>query len=235
MSKLTDEEVQILQPIISGVTIGLKRKYPMLDREDIEQECWVWAVSRSRKVREYLQEDGPKQGRLARAIRNAVVRWCEKEKAAIEGYKVDDLYFYSKRELLTLVGVMLSYEDWLKPPGDPSEAPRRHGDPAIGNNWVAILSDVSRAFSELEERDREVLYLRTARNMTLHQLGDYYNVSHVTADRWVERALKRLHDKLGGEPINFDEDDSDQEYVGIGRRTSNAADIVEIERNYDAA
>ena len=37
VSRLSDDQVQILQPLVSQVAIELKRKYSMLDRADLEQ------------------------------------------------------------------------------------------------------------------------------------------------------------------------------------------------------
>lgn len=216
---LTAEQYEILQPIASRIAGALRRRYPMTDRDDIEQECMLWAVQRPGKVREYLAEDED-HGRLARSMRNAAVRFCEAEKAARRGYDPDDLYYYSTRELGALLGVVFDKESWASPPNGDGEK-IRGGDPAVGGNWLATLVDVDMAFSRLDYEDQEVLklrYLAGGEDKTvLRELAESYDVSVSTVDRRIKRALRHLQDELGGP-----RPDEDREYTGSSRTIRNS-------------
>lgn len=226
---LTDEQVGVIQPVASGIAISLKRSFGMVDREDLEQECWVWAVSHPRKVAEYIAED--ELGKLGAAMRNAARKWALKEKAAHEGYHVDDLHFYSVKELGTLVGVVLDdREAWATPPSNGRDKVSG-GDPAVGNNWLALLSDVSRAYDRLPDEDRDVLALRFGADgeekMVLRELAEEYGVTISTVHKRVTKALERLQEELGGPRPEADE--PDREYTGTKHRMSNAEALATIE------
>ena len=72
-----------------------RKKYSMVDTEDIQQELWLWFVSHPRKFKEWQQLKIKDRDKLiAKSLRNAALKYCEKEKARILGYENVDLYYY---------------------------------------------------------------------------------------------------------------------------------------------
>lgn len=244
MSSMTAEQYYVLLPIAASVAVGLKRQFPMVDREDIEQEAWLWALQRPRKVTEYLSpeateedpEPEPELGKVARAMKNQARKFCLKEKAQHEGYSVDDLSWYTTKELGTLVSVVLDDKDaWATPPQQDGEK-MRGGDPAIGGNWLAMLADVSRAYDSLPGEDREVLALRYGAGeedkKVLRELAEEYEVTVSTVHKRITKALERLQDLLGGRRPERDE--PEVQYIGSRPRMTNAQAMAIIEGDYEA-
>jgi RNA polymerase sigma factor (sigma-70 family) len=225
---LREEDIEFLTPLVAQVANHLKGKYPMLDRADLAQECWAWALSRPKKVAELADEGN--EALTVWLMRQAVRAWAEKEKAARAGYSVDDLYWYTTRELAVLVEAMLDPAAWHKPLQDGLEGRSGGGDPAVGGNWVATLADVSRAFSRLSEPDRRLLFQRYRMGLSAQELARWYGVSKATTYRWVEGALRRLQEQLGGERPEVDRVDDPSP---IPRRHRRASDLATIAKQYD--
>lgn len=228
--KLTDEQVETLQPLVSQVAISQARKFPMLDRRDLEQEGWVWILSRAKEVRELLglEDESESTRLLVYRISRAVRAFGLREKAQTAGYEMDDLHFYTTGELATLLTVVFDPESWLKAPEQDNEQKSRGADPAVGGNWVAILADVSRAYRSLPQDDAVILHMRYAQDMTPIEMARYFSVSRTTADRYVERALTKLQELLGGEPLSWD--DVPREYTGQRPRITKAQALAETEQ-----
>lgn len=229
MSKLTDVECDDLQPLVAQVAISLKRRYPMLDREDLSQEGWVWCLTHAKQVRELLVLDDERQRErlLVYRISLGVRKWAEKEKAAALGYEPEDVHFYSNKELGALLAAALDYDAWVSAPETSADGPGNRQDPAVGGNWVATLSDVSRGFSALPETDRLILQMHFVEGLSYRELAPKLEVHHSTAADYVNRALERLHDQLGGErPDGF------AEYTGSRRHMGNAQ-MNAITRSYE--
>ena len=84
------------QPLVSLIAKQFHRKYRMIERDDIEQSLWLWFATHPNKIREWTKIDDKKQAEklFARSLRNAASDYCQKEKAAQEGYSFDDNFFY---------------------------------------------------------------------------------------------------------------------------------------------
>lgn len=229
MSKLTDEEFFTLRPVVAQVAIQLKRRYGMLDRADLEQEAWVWVLKRTKEVRELLTLDDEEESirLLVYRMSLGVKAWAEVEKGAALGYDPDDVFFYTTRELGVLVGVMFDRDQWLKAPVTEADGPSNRQDPAVGGNWVATLTDVSRAYDRLPDEERQLLFWYYKVEFTQEEISEMLGVAQKTVSRRIERALGRLHEELGGEqPTTI------TEYTGSRRHMGNAQ-MNAITRSYE--
>ena len=197
------------QPLVSLIAKQFHRKYRMIERDDIEQSLWLWFATHPNKIREWTKIDDKKQAEklFARSLRNAASDYCQKEKAAQEGYSFDDNFFYTKNLVENILPYMIKSEsdddidleatldlvmqDLGLTKGAGSAA-AEHG------NYLAFFSDIKSAFYKLPEDKQNVLRLRYTDDLTYTQLADIINQSSNTARMKTERALNHLIRILGG-------------------------------------
>jgi RNA polymerase sigma factor (sigma-70 family) len=197
------------QALVSLIAKQFHRKYGMIERDDIEQSLWLWFATHPNKIREWTKIDDKKQAEklFARSLRNAASDYCQKEKAAQEGYSFDDNFFYTKSLVENILPYMIKSEsdddidleatldlvmqDLGLTKGAGSAA-AEHG------NYLAFFSDIKSAFYKLPEDKQNVLRLRYTDDLTYTQLADIINQSSNTARMKTERALNHLIRILGG-------------------------------------
>jgi hypothetical protein len=133
------------------------RKFPMAELEDIEQEIWMWFVTHPNKVRDWSalpQKESDKI--IARSLHNAALKFCISEKARIEKYSLDDLFWYSADFIKELLPSVLS-EDWKRVDQKFSSGGPSGKSPAESGDWMAYASDISRAYTALNEEEKELV------------------------------------------------------------------------------
>lgn len=201
---------------IQRIATSLKRQYPQVQRDDIVQEMYVWALERQRKIVEYQNkgDDGDKM--LHTSLRRAGWAFCAHEKAQIMGYEPEDQFAYSIQILETLIPDVLDRESWLPfvSQGEASEVPSQ-ADPAHGNTRLAMLCDVSASLEAGSDADKVLIFRRFINGETYQQMADADGITDEAARRRVMRVLERMQKRLGGP--------KPPEYTGIRRAMSNAA------------
>lgn len=207
---------------------AVKRRYPTADVDDLTQMGLVWCIEHPRKFREYA--DAGKWWVVQKAMFNYQSGYARKERAQYFGYSLEDDVFYSKRMLKGdggkpgLLDFVFDRAAWPKPP--PSDAPRAGGDPAEGNGWLATMCDVSKAVDGLSNDDQVLLKEHYMFGETYEQIGRRLGVAKVTVAKYVDRAVGRLQEALGGSKPREDppEDDwrTEPAYVGARRAITNA-------------
>lgn len=231
---MTDEEIyEELLPMVSQISIALKRSFGYSTREDIAQYCWLFVFTRPRKVREYLENE--EKGKLYVSVKNFARKECLKEKADLEGWHWSDLSWYTYGSLESLLDIIFDDEDWTSPPGPQwSDTPKGGGDPASGNNYLATLADVSRALDSLRKGHRDIIQAIHRDGMTQGEIAKVQDVSQSTAGRRYRRAVAALLDALGGPYPEYDEPDKQyKQYTGQRRTMSNAAAMATIGADWD--
>jgi len=179
-----------------------------VDRDDIKQECIVWAMSRTAWVNEQLNEPDTEkrkhnEQKLAWQMARHAERYARREKAVRSGYQPGDEAFYQIATLATLLPfVIASVLDGtvLEPAQEMilDGQPKGSSSPAEGGALIATLMDIKIKFTELDAEDRQVLTLRYHEQMTLAQIGAVLECHATTADRRCDHALRELNNLLGG-------------------------------------
>jgi len=179
-----------------------------VDRDDIKQECIVWAMSRTAWVNEQLNEPDTEkrkhnEQKLAWQMARHAERYARREKAVRSGYQPGDEAFYQIATLATLLPfVIASVLDGtvLEPAQEMilDGQPKGSSSPAEGGALIATLMDIKIKFTELSAEDRQVLTLRYHEQMTLAQIGAVLECHATTADRRCDHALRELNNLLGG-------------------------------------
>lgn len=199
---MNPEHFQLVDEVAQVVASTYARRFhPHVQRDDVLQEIYVWALQHQTKVSHWIDDtddDGREAGRLlGRAMQDAALRYCQQEKAARLGYRLDDLAYYSRGEVKELLPSMFDVDAWTNPPKNPGE--RAAKKPAAeGNGWLATLADVSRAFDVLSAEDRDLLTRVYRDDESMVRIGDESGVSRQVVAKRVERAVNRLVNVLGG-------------------------------------
>jgi RNA polymerase sigma factor (sigma-70 family) len=206
---MTPELHPTFKDLVPSVANVIVRKFKgWVDREDVKQECYLWAIGRGQQFTDLLNEENPNkreqnEKRIAYQMRRVAERYARREKASKAGYHISDEAFYDTATIAQLIpfviasvidGTVLEQAQEMINDGTP----RKQSTPAEGGNLLAILIDIKKCFLKLEQEDKTILQMRYHDNFTLQQIGQYLECATSTADRRCISALRRLQDKLGG-------------------------------------
>ena len=202
MARLT-EIPEDIHALVSSVSRQLRSRYQMCEYVDIQQELDLWYIKHHRKVAEWDEEYHPKTASrfLARSLRNEGERYCRKEKAAIEGYEIEDEFFYSIPMIADMLALYFD-PDRHAPRGielgkSPSGIP-----PEEGGNLLAMVADVGKAYEAMPPTDQWLLSSVYDGEIPVREaignLSVDWGITHAAADQRIRRVLGRLRTKLGG-------------------------------------
>ena len=196
--------------IAPSVAYTVYRRYKKyIDKDDIKQECLMWAMTRIEYINFQLSEPDIEKRRhneqkVAWQMLRVAERYARKEKAAKSGYQTGDEAYYERATLGQLLpfviasvidGTVLEQAQEMVKDGQP----RGSSSPAEGGNLLAILIDIKKAYVKLEPQFQQLLAWRHHENLTLAQIAGLLEVAVSTADRRCIGALRALQKELGGE------------------------------------
>lgn len=171
-----------------------KRFKGYVEREDLEQECWVWYLAHKEQADAWLTAGTPGKvrGRMFRAAQKAARRM-----KAGSSYQPEDEAFYSTRAILSLLPEAL---DPQSTPGQgASDTGRVSGASKDGyDDWQVTMADIRSAFAKLPPLDQEVLILHCRDGYSPDELGMAYKLDTETVYKRIGRALRRMRGHLGG-------------------------------------
>jgi len=207
---MTFELHPTFKDLVPSVANVIVRKFKgWVDRDDVKQECYLWAIGRGQQFTDLLNEENPNkreqnEKRIAYQMRRVAERYARKEKASKAGYHISDEAFYDTTTIAQLIpfviasvvdGTVLEQAQEMINDGQP----RKQSTPAEGGNLLAILIDIKKSYLKLEQEDKTILQMRYHDNLTLQQIAQYLECATSTADRRCTSALRRLQDTLGGD------------------------------------
>jgi DNA-directed RNA polymerase specialized sigma24 family protein len=188
-----------------------KRYGKYVEKDDVKQECLLWAMTPSRRewTKELLSEPDTKirqhnESRIAWQMKRAAERYARRIKADKSGYELRDEVYYETFTLSQLLpfiiasvidGTVLEQAQEMIRDGQPKGS----SSPSEGGNLLAMLLDIKRAFLKLEIKEQTLLTYRYHENYTLQQIAGFLECSVSTADRRCSTVLRRLQNELGGE------------------------------------
>ena len=199
--------------MVTQLSAEYSKKYHAIESDDIAQELWVWFVGHPKKYKEWSAlEQKDRDKLIAKSLRNAALKFCEREKARISGYDSSDLYYYDASVVEAFLPSIIteSYEIPTKIK-DLNTKPTK-GEVSDGNNWLALRSDIASAFYKLSEAKQNVLRLRfTNEQSEWHVIADSLSTTADGARMKVHRAMVSIVQNLGGWRPYHDEDNSKEE------------------------
>jgi hypothetical protein len=176
------------------------KRYTMVERDDIAQEMWVWFVAHPNKYNEWSaldQKDCDKV--IAKSLRNASLKFCEREKAKHSGYQVSDLYYYDASVIETFLPSIISNSYEI--PSKIQDLNANSGSSVLseGNNWLTLRADIEKAYNKLSEAKQNVLRLRfSVEQPDWTELSKDMDSTPDGARMKVQRAVNSMIKILGG-------------------------------------
>ena len=192
--------IQDYNDMVQTLASEYYRKYSMLERDDIAQELWVWFVSHPRKYKEWSElESKDKDKLIARSLRNAALKYCEKEKARKSGYDSSDLYYYDASVVEAFLPSIIAGTYAIPVSIQDLNAKFGSGNVSDGNNWLALRSDIAYAFEKLSDAKQNILRLRfSIDSPDWSLLAKDMDSTPDGARMKVQRAINSLIKNLGG-------------------------------------
>ena len=186
--------------VVQQLSSEYARRYSMLERDDIAQELWVWFVGHPRKYKEWLELKQKDRDKLiAKSLRNAALKYCEKEKARKVGYDTSDLYYYDVSVVEAFLPSIIAGTYAIPTSIQDLNAKFGSGNLADGNNWLALRSDIAAAFGKLSDAKQNVLRLRfSIDSPDWSLLSKDMDSTPDGARMKVQRAINSLTKNLGG-------------------------------------
>ena len=196
--------------IAPSVAYAVYRRYKtFVERDDIRQECLMWAAARAAWINSQLSEPDTDKRRhneqkIAWQMLRAAERYARKEKATKSGYQTNDEIYYERAmlgQLLPFViasvidGAVLEQAQEMVKDGQP----RGSSSPSEGGNLLAILIDIKKAYVKIDAQSQQILTWRYHENFTLAQIAHLLECAVSTADRRCINALRELQKELGGD------------------------------------
>lgn len=176
--ELTDEDVSKAKH--TAIKRVISRFYGYVEYEDLSQVAALAEIEHPRKFHKFVI-DGNALG-YHQEIHRVCALYAHKEKAAALGYRVEDLFFYSKKVLREVIPAVLEHWD----SGDEFEF--EYVDRAL---WL----DIENALAELSEADYQiVVWAFRDGNVVADRLG----IGDNAASNRVDRVLRKLQETLGG-------------------------------------
>ena len=200
--------------LVASLAIEYHRKYPMVEPLDIQQILWLWFVTHPTKLSEWSQlEQKDKEKLIAKSLRNAAIKFCEREKAKAVGYEFLDLYYYDSTVIEAFLPSIISesYEIPAKIK-DLNFKFSKSENNSDGNNWLVLRSDIANAFYKLTEAKQNILRARfSTESNEWSDLAKELKTTPDGARMKVQRAVNSLIRNLGGWRPYPDEDVQQQE------------------------
>jgi hypothetical protein len=195
--------------LVASLAIEYHRKYPMIEALDIQQILWMWFITHPAKYQEWSALDSKDKDKLiAKSLRNAAVKYCEKEKAKTVGYELLDLYYYDASVVEAFLPSIISESYEIPSKIKDLNFKFSKSEPSNdGNNWLVLRSDIANAFFKLTEAKQNVLRVRfSTDNGEWNLIAKDLKTTPDGARMKVQRAINSLIRNLGGWRPYPDED-----------------------------
>ena len=215
--------IEQYEDLVGHIAYEFSRKYHMVDVADIRQELWIWFLEHPNKVKAWENMEGKHATKLiARSLRNCAKDYCQKEKAKIVGYKVEDNYYYDRQMLEILLPAVLR-GDMTAPSMVDLGFTATRKVASEGGNWFAMMADIERAIHKLPEDQFNIIYLRFGDGTDNSTLAKELSITEDAARMRVNRALNKLLVILGGSKPRRERDYTESELESSIDGTSDAS------------
>jgi len=197
--------------LVAHIAYEFSRKYQMVEANDIRQELWVWFLEHPNKVTTWETLDGKQSVKLiARSLRNSAKDYCQKQKAQVVGYRVEDNYYYD-RELIEALLPSVIRGDLVAPSIQDLGYITGKKVASEGGNWFAMVADIQRGFAKLDEKQMGLLYLRFGDGCDNKTFAKELHISEDAARMRVNRSINNLINILGGSKPRTERDYTEEE------------------------
>ena len=206
---MNQEYVTEYDSLVASLAVEYHRRYPMVDALDIQQILWLWFITHPNKYTEWSALDSKDKDKLiAKSLRNAAIKYCEKEKAKTVGYELLDLYYYDATVIEAFLPSIIAESYEMPTKIKDLNFKFNKSEPSNdGNNWLVLRSDIATAFYRLTEAKQNVLRVRfSTDNNEWSLIAKDLKTTPDGARMKVQRAVNSLIRNLGGWRPYADED-----------------------------
>lgn len=197
--------------LVGAIAYEFSRKYKILDVDDVRQELWVWFLEHPNKVKVW-EELGNKQSikLIARSLRNAAKDYCQKQKAQMGGYRVEDNYYYDKELVEALLPAVIR-GDLVAPAVVDLGFISGKKVASEGGNWFAMMADIDWGLEKLTSEQKSIIFLRYGDGCDNKTFAKELGITEDAARMRVNRALNNLINFLGGSKPRKERDYTEEE------------------------
>ena len=201
--------------LVQQLASEYSKRYSMLARDDIGQELWVWFVAHPRKYKEWSAlEQKDRDKLIAKSLRNAALKFCEREKAKKVGYDTSDLYYYDVSVVEAFLPSIIGETYEIPTKIQDLNAKFGSGAASDGNNWLSLRSDIASAYYKLTDAKQNILRLRfSVDSPDWTALSKDMDSTPDGARMKVQRALNSLVKHLGGWKPYHEQDNQEEPAV----------------------
>lgn len=189
------------EALVASLAAEYHRRYPMVEAPDIQQILWMWFVTHPGKYQDWSALDQKDKDKLiAKSLRNAAIKFCEREKAKTVGYEILDLYYYDATVIEAFLPSIISESYEIPSKIKDLNFKFSKSEPSNdGNNWLVLRSDIANAFYKLTEAKQYVLKVRFSTDSNdWSYISKDLNTTPDGARMKVQRAINSLIRNLGG-------------------------------------
>jgi DNA-directed RNA polymerase specialized sigma24 family protein len=188
--------------VASGVAKRILRaQRNFIEYDDVVQECHLWMVKNPQRVVTWRDEGKKGKAKLSTALYRAGMRFVVRERCKRTSTQPSDHAFYSEALLHDIMPDVLDEESWAMAAHYDDTEGRAPSRPGEGNTRLAMIVDVKFAYDSLSEDDRNLLADRFADGgMDVAAIAAVRQVHESTIRRKIKNTLRKLSDRLGGEP-----------------------------------
>jgi len=192
--------------LVASIAYEFSRKFRMVETNDIRQQLWIWFLEHPNKVKTWESFDGKQNVKLiAKSLRNAAKDYCQKEKAQIVGYRVEDNYYYDKELIETLLPAVIR-GDLVAPAINEMGYSSTKKVASEGGNWFAMVGDIERALNKLNKEQYYIVCLKYEEGFENLLISSELGISEDAVRMRLNRALSNLTNFLGGSRPNREKD-----------------------------
>jgi RNA polymerase sigma factor (sigma-70 family) len=192
-------EYDEIMPLIKKVAASTSRSFPgYIDVADVEGELLLFLYKKKTWVENTIESSpGQWKSKLAPLMRKQAYDYCNKEKAATEGYDPADVYRYSIPKIQTLIVDVFDYEDWQSFGNRSDGQPKARAQANTTGDRIVELIDIRTALLKLTDDGYNALVYQYKYGYSMAEIAEAQDVSLETAKKRCQRALKALQKALG--------------------------------------
>lgn len=157
-----------------------------VEPEDVMQE--ILSTFYSPKFQARMAELENPLGYVIGTAKHAAQRYCQREKARRGGYRPEDVWTYSVKQIVDLLPAALDSLPRQPPPVYGSGG----GLASEGNNQAVMLADIRLAFSRLPLEHASLLRLRFQLDMDIHEMAEAVGSTDDAVRKRIVRAVQKL-------------------------------------------
>jgi RNA polymerase sigma factor (sigma-70 family) len=204
--------------LVGAIAYEYSRKYHIVDADDVRQELWLWFLEHPNKVKTWEALDGKQSIKLiAKSLRNAAKDYCQKQKAQIGGYRVEDNYYYD-RELVEALLPSVIRGDVVAPSIVDLGFISGKKVASEGGNWFAMMADIEWGLDKLTHEQKSIMFLRFGDGCDNRTFAKELGITEDAARMRVNRAVNNLINFLGGSKPRKEHDYTEEEANAAANR-----------------